>query len=253
MGINWSNMHFDRTAQIADQTRQINGLNGDVSGLKSDVSGKNGTVTSNNTLTKTNTDYTAGQNTLYDKTLDPDERQKIGTRETRETTLGEKPDVTKGIIGSGLKKTFSDRLAALGLTEDLYYLHEAEISRLNTSIPTLSIDNTKKLNELYKATQSQNNQIRNSEHKLVDEFSADNQRVVYQLDQTEFFSGLNTIFLIVYFILVVIFIYALYAIQLNMNIYVKIVFGLVAVLYPFVILTIELMIYYFSQYIYSKF
>jgi len=110
-----------------------------------------------------------------------------------------------------------------------------------------TIDTIKTKDELYNAIKIQNNLIEPN-----NTFRTNDSRVGYLIEQISFLSIVNISMLIIYFILTGIFGYIFYYFKPSVNIYVKMGYIIGLILFPFFIMQIEFLVYYFFQFVLTK-
>ena len=87
--------------------------------------------------------------------------------------------------------------------------------------------------DLYNALYNQNQEIKKNIQRIQDKNSTDDQKNTYETPQTELLTTLNTVFLYVYFALLVVVAYQL-VFNVKSNIYIRILIAVLFVIYPFV-------------------
>ena len=135
-------------------------------------------------------------------------------------------------------------------------LRMTEITEINDNLQkdTLSymlLDvNTKK--NIYNLIKSQNDLIEKNRLDLLKNTDKNNQKFTYSLEQYNEIENINTIFLILYYFLFIIFLFFI-IFKINYPVLLKIIIGLIFLLYPFIIYTIETTIYniIYSLYLYT--
>ena len=73
------------------------------------------------------------------------------------------------------------------------------------------------------------------------------QKYIYQTQTVNTFTGLNTLLLFAYYVCIIIVMYLLFT-KYELNIYVKAVFSLLLIAYPFIIYYIEMVLYNIGHY-----
>jgi len=100
--------------------------------------------------------------------------------------------------------------------------------------------NTKK--NIYNLIKSQNNLIDKNSLDLLKNTDKNYQKYTYSLEQYNEIENINTIFFVLYYFLFIIFLFFI-IFKINYPIILKIIIGLIFLIYPFVIYTIETIIY----------
>lgn len=105
---------------------------------------------------------------------------------------------------------------------------------------------------IYNLIKSQNNLIDKNNLDLLKNTDKNNQKYTYSLEQYNEIQNINSIFLILYYFLFIIFSFFI-VFKINYPIVLKIIIGLIFLIYPYVIYTIETIIYniIYSLYLYA--
>jgi hypothetical protein len=112
-----------------------------------------------------------------------------------------------------------------------------------------TVDTIKTKEELYDAIKIQNNLILDSK---TNTWKTSDRRANYENEHIGVLSMINIVMFIIYFSLVAIFIYILYYLKPSVNKYIRIVYALGLILFPFVVMKIEYLVYYFFYFIFKK-
>lgn len=101
---------------------------------------------------------------------------------------------------------------------------------------------------MYDAARAQNNTLDATYQEMKNKYTTDNQKIVYQLGQSDYLNHLYFYLLITYYVLFLLFAYLFYKINNGLSIYLKVfVFSLV-IIYPWVISYIERIVYAIWRY-----
>jgi hypothetical protein len=135
-------------------------------------------------------------------------------------------------------------------------LRMTEITNINDKLQKdtlnyLLVDVNAKKN-IYNLIKSQNNLIEKNSLDLLKNTDKNNQKYTYSLEQYNEIENINTIFLILYYFLFIIFLFFI-VFKINYPVVLKIIIGLIFLIYPYLIYTIEIIIYniIYSLYLYT--
>lgn len=96
---------------------------------------------------------------------------------------------------------------------------------------------------LFNSIKQQNNTLLEAKRDLTDNYSIDDQKVYYQLQQLQFIKNIINYLVYIYYALVIVVIYILLFRQKDLNRYIKIFIVLCFVMYPFIIGPLEMYLY----------
>jgi hypothetical protein len=95
-------------------------------------------------------------------------------------------------------------------------------------------DTTEQSKNIYTGMNRTNHSLMNTIKNTQNSQTTDRSRVTYQIQQTEYFSTLNNILLIVYILLLLLFAFLLYRSPINMSMFMKMVTFILLILLPYV-------------------
>jgi hypothetical protein len=151
------------------------------------------------------------------------------------------------------KKRLEEELAQLrlsiGLANKENQIWQKENERLAKDYLTLTDDTTKRKQDIFNSIKVQNNLLLKTHTNMNSEYRTNDQKSFYQNEQMNFINLINFLFLIVYFILVLVFLYIIYY-KPSITIYKKIFYAISLVLYPFLIMYIEFLIYFCAYFLF---
>ena len=137
------------------------------------------------------------------------------------------------------ERTITDPILSIGNNA----VHHFKISEINDNI-----NSNDKYYTYYTAITKQNEKLTDKvNNKISGDFTYD-QKAYFQYEQVSRFLQLNYILTIAYYVFVIIIIGLLFFVQKNMSIYLKIVIIVLLSIYPFIIYTIEYLIYTWGSY-----
>jgi hypothetical protein len=94
-------------------------------------------------------------------------------------------------------------------------------------------DTIKQTKNIYAGMNHTNHSLMNTIKNTQNSQTTDRSRVMYQIQQTDYFSGLNAILLIIYICFLLLFAFLLYRIPTNMSMFLKIVTLILLILLPY--------------------
>lgn len=95
-------------------------------------------------------------------------------------------------------------------------------------------DTIEQTKNIYAGMNHTNHSLMNTIKNTQNSQTTDRSRVIYQIQQTDYFSALNAILLIIYVCLLLLFAFLLYRIPTNMNMFLKIITLILLLLLPYV-------------------
>jgi chromosome segregation ATPase len=124
-----------------------------------------------------------------------------------------------------------------------------QVNSLKDSYLKTKLDDLNTQKKIYYEIRKQNNFLTGSSKKIDKIYRTNDQKTGFQLEKTEYLQYVNFYLLLIYFLLVFIFCYFLF--RNSMNIYLKVICFVFIFIYPFVIIYIELLVFYIIKSLYK--
>lgn len=211
----------DRQGEINQKNSQFASLNGTFT-----AENRNATVVKakvNNTIATKNqlVVSTAGKKTDY-----PIKQGVLHSTKDQVLNLNNRLVIAKDNVGNTLRNVEVTKGGQV-----VTILANADASKGITDKIKDTIEQTK---NIYTGMNHTNHSLMNTIKNTQNSHTTDQSRVIYQIQQTDYFSALNAILLIIYVCLLLLFAFLLYRIPTNMTMFLKIITLILLLLLPYV-------------------
>uniref|UniRef100_A0A6C0E8E0 Uncharacterized protein n=1 Tax=viral metagenome TaxID=1070528 RepID=A0A6C0E8E0_9ZZZZ len=126
-----------------------------------------------------------------------------------------------------------------------------EINSSTYKTSNMVYDSNEKTYDYYNAIREQNGKLLDKSSNSKSENLTYDQKAFYQIERYDYTIKINYVLYIVYYVFLIILIGILFFVQRNMSIYYRIILIALLVIYPFIIYTIEKILYDAGSYTYS--
>lgn len=137
------------------------------------------------------------------------------------------------------------------IADDSLTIVNNEISNSKYKSTNIVYDSNEKTYDYFVAIREQNDKLLDKAKNNKSENLTYDQKAFYQVERFDNVLKINYILYIVYYVFIIVLIGILFFVQTNMSIYYRIIIIALLILYPFIIYTIEKMLYDAGSYTYS--
>jgi hypothetical protein len=137
------------------------------------------------------------------------------------------------------------------IADDSLTIVNSEISNSKYKSTNIVYDSNEKTYDYFIAIREQNDKLLDKARNNKSENLTYDQKAFYQVERFDNVLKINYILYIVYYVFLIVLIGILFFVQTNMSIYYRIIMIVLLIIYPFIIYTIEKMLYDAGSYTYS--
>jgi hypothetical protein len=137
------------------------------------------------------------------------------------------------------------------IADDSLKIVNSEIGNSKYKSTNIVYDSNEKTYQYYNSIREQNDKLLDKAKNSKSDNLTYDQKAFYQVERFDNVSKINYILYIVYYVFLIVLIGILFFVQTNMSIYYRIIMIALLILYPFIIYTIEKMLYDAGSYTYS--
>ncbi len=210
----------DRQGEINQKNSQIASLNGKVATENANANGVQANI--NNTI-NTKNQYVSSTN--EHKKDEPIKQGDLHSAEGKVLNLNNR----LVIAVDDVKNT----LNSVEVTKGGQRVTTAANADASKGIADKMQDTIKQTKNIYTGMNRTNHSLMNTIKNTQNSHTTDQSRVTYQMQQTDYFSTLNKILLIIYILLLLLFTFLLYRSPINMSMFMKIIAFILLVLLPY--------------------
>jgi len=226
----------------------------------------------NNQINKLNEDINTNQKSIDKYTKDNQELQsqisKMFTKAQLDSDVSIAIKPLQDQIDSNkitISALTAEKNRLIGIRDDLLKQLDQERKIIDQSLPLVKneinnstyknanmvYDSNEKTYDYYVAIREQNGKLLNKSSTSKSENLTYDQKAFYQIERYDYTIKINYVLYIVYYVFLIILIGILFFVQRNMSIYYRIIMIALLIIYPFIIYTIEKILYDAGSYTYS--